>query len=93
MHPDDLTGEQLRQAAAIADGAVDVDAFDPWALFLRVADVMERWGPVYVVHVRMSEQIGGLTNWVAGRGGDPLEACLRAFLKSRRSRIPAPPFR
>ena len=30
MHPDTLSGEQLRQAAAIADGAVDVDAFDPW---------------------------------------------------------------
>lgn len=45
MHPDDLTGEQLRHAAAIADGAVDVDSFDPWALFLRVADVMERWWP------------------------------------------------
>ena len=44
MHPDDLTGEQLRHAAALADGAVDVDAFDPWQLFLRVADVMERWG-------------------------------------------------
>lgn len=84
MHPDDLTGEQLRHAAAIADGVVDVDSFDPWQLFLRVADVMERWGPVYVVHVRMPVKIGGLTNWIAGRGSDPLEACLRAFLKSRR---------
>ena len=46
MHPDTLSGEQLRQAAALADGAVDVDAFDPWQLFLRVADVMERWGPI-----------------------------------------------
>lgn len=84
MHPDELSGEQLRQAAALADGAVDVDAFDPLALFLRVADVMERWGPVYVVHVRMPEKIAGLTNWVAGRGPDPLDACMRAFLKSRR---------
>ena len=83
MNPDTLSGEQLRQAAAIADGAVDVDAFDPWQLFLRVADVMERWGPVYVVHVRMPEKISGLTNWVSGRGPDPLDACMRAFIKSR----------
>lgn len=83
MHPDDLSGEQLRHAAALADGVVDVAAFDPWALFLRVADVMERWGPVYVVHVRMPTQVGGLTNWMGGTGQDPLEACLRAFIKSR----------
>ena len=83
MHPDDLSGEQLRQAAALADGAVDVDAFDPWALFLRVADVMERWGPVYVVHVRMPEKINGLTVWVGGRSTCPIEACMRAYLKSR----------
>ena len=84
MRPDDLTGEQLRQAAALADGAVDVDAFDPWQLFLRVADVMERWGPVYVVHVRMPHKIGGMTVWMAGRGACPLDACMRAFIKSRR---------
>ena len=84
MHPDDLSGEQLRQAAAAADGAVDVDAFDPWQLFLRVADVMERWGALWVVYVRMPEKIAGLTNWMGGTGGDPLEACLRAFVKSRR---------
>ena len=84
MNPDTLTGEQLRHAAALADGAVDVDALDPWQLFLRVADVMERWGPVYVVHVRMPQKVGGVTNWMPGRGVDPLEACLRAFLKSRR---------
>jgi len=84
MHPDDLTGEQLRHAAAIADGAVDVDSFDPWHPFLRVADVMERCGPVYVVHVRMPQKVGGVTNWIPGRGVDPLEACLLAFLKSRR---------
>ena len=85
MRPDDLTGEQLRQAAALADGAVDVDAFDPWALFLRVADVMERWGPVYVVHVRLPRRIAGLTAWVNARGACPFEACMRAFIKSRRS--------
>lgn len=84
MNPDTLSGEQLRHAAAIADGAVDVASFDPRQLFLRVADVMERWGPVYVVHVRMPQKIGGVTNWMPGRGGDPLEACLRAYLKSRR---------
>ena len=84
MRPDDLSGEQLRQAAALADGAVDVASFDPWQLFLRVADVMERWGPVYVVHVRMPEKISGLTNWMSGEGACPLDACMRAFIKSRR---------
>ena len=84
MHPDNLSGEQLRQAAALADGAVDVDSFDPWQLFLGVADVMERWGPVYVVHVRMPGKVAGVTNWVAGKGPDPLDACMRAYLKSRR---------
>ena len=83
MNPDTLSGEQLRHAAALADGAVDVDAFDPWQLFLRVADVMERLGPVYVVHVRMPGKVGGITNWVAGKGPDPLDACMRAYLKSR----------
>ena len=83
MNPDTLSGEQLRQAAAIADGAVDVDAFDPWQLFLMVADVMERWGPVYVVHVRMAQKVGGVTNWMRGRGSCPIEACMRAYLKSR----------
>ena len=83
MHPDDLSGEQLRQAAALADGAVDVASFDPWQLFLRVADVMERWGPVYVVHVRMPGRVAGLTSWMHGRGSCPLEACMRAFIKSR----------
>ena len=83
MHPDTLSGEQLRQAAALADGAVDVASFDPWQLFLRVADVMERWGPVYVVHVRMPQKVGGVTNWMPGRGSCPIEACMRAYLKSR----------
>lgn len=83
MHPDTLSGEQLRQAAALADGAVDVASFDPWQLFLRVADVMERWGPIYVVHVRMPEKINGLTVWVGGRSTCPIEACMRAYLKSR----------
>lgn len=83
MNVDDLSGEQLRQAAALADGAVDVDSFDPWALFLRVADVMERWGPVYVVHVRIPGKVGGVTHWMPGRGSCPLEACMRAFVKSR----------
>ena len=71
MHPDDLNGEQLRHAAALADGAVDVASFDPLALFLRVADVMERWGPVYVVHVRMPQKVGGVTNWMPGAGHAP----------------------
>ena len=83
MHPDTLSGEQLRQAAALADGAVDVASFDPWQHFLRVADVMERWGPIYVVHVRMPEKINGLTVWVGGRSTCPIEACMRAYLKSR----------
>ena len=58
-------------------------SFDPWQLFLRVADVMERWGPIYVVHVRMPEKINGLTVWVGGRSTCPIEACMRAYLKSR----------
>lgn len=83
MNVDDLSGEQLRQAAALADGAVDVDAFDPLALFLREACVMERWGPVYVIHVRMPDKVSGLTNWMSGHGACPFEACMRAFIKSR----------
>ena len=71
MHPDDLNGEQLRHAAALADGAVDVDAFDPWQLFLRVADVMERWGPVYVVHVRMPQKVAALPTGCRGAGHAP----------------------
>jgi len=31
----------------------------------------------------MPQKVGGVTNWMPGRGVDPLEACLRAFLKSR----------
>lgn len=83
MHPDDLSGEQLRQAAALADGAVDVASFDPWALFLRVACVMEKWGTRYVVSVKMPYKIGGLTVWMTADGLCPLEACMRAYLKSR----------
>lgn len=80
---DKLRGEQLAHLAALVDGVVDVASFDPWALFMREADVMERWGAVYVVHVRMPEKIAGLTNWMSGEGACPLEACMRAFIKSR----------
>ena len=83
MHPDDLRGWRLRLAAAHAYGCTDYFSFDPWQLFLMVADVMERWGPVYVVHVRMPQKVGGVTNWMPGRGSCPIEACMRAFLKSR----------
>ena len=84
MRPDDLTGEPLRQAAALADGAVDVGAFDPLELFLREACVMEKWGAIYVVHVRLPRRIAGLTAWVKAQGACPLDACMRAFIKSRR---------
>ena len=82
--PDDLRGWRLRLAAARAEGCADYFSFDPLALFVREAAVMERWGPVYVVHVRMPEKISGLTNWMSGEGACPLEACMRAFIKSRR---------
>lgn len=84
-HPvDDLRGWRLRLAAAHAYGCTDYFSFDPWVLFIEHADVMERWGALWVVYVRMPEKIAGLTNWMGGNGGGPLEACLRAFLKSRR---------
>lgn len=50
MRPDTLSGEQLRQAAALADGAVDVGSFDPWALFLRVASVFPECQMAHVSH-------------------------------------------
>ena len=84
MHPDDLTGEQLRHAAALADGSVDVASFDPVALFAREAHVMEKWGTRYVVSVKMPYKIAGLTVWMTADGLCPFEACMRAFLKSRR---------
>lgn len=79
MRPDDLTKEQLHQAVALIEGA----GADPWELFLRVACVMERWGRVYVVSVKMPEKVAGLTVWMTGQGDCPLEACMRAYLKSR----------
>lgn len=84
MNPDTLSGEQLRHAAAIADGAVDVASFDPRHLFLREARVMEKWGTRYVVSVKMPHKIAGLTVWMTADGLCPFEACMRAYLKSRR---------
>ena len=84
-HPvDDLRGWRLRLAAAHAYGCTDYFSFDPWVLFIEHADVMERWGALWVVYVRMPEKIAGLTNWMPGRGACPLDACMRAFIKSRR---------
>ena len=84
MRPDDLTGEQLRHAAALADGAVDVASFNPLHLFLREARVMEKWGARYVVSVKMPNKVSGLTAWMTADGLCPFEACMRAYLKSRR---------
>lgn len=83
-HPvDDLRGWRLRLAAAHAYGCTDYFTFDPWTLFIEAADVMERWGPIYEVHVRMPKKVLGLTSWMSGRGTDPLDACLRAVIKRR----------
>ena len=81
-HPvDDLVGDALLAAASRASGCDNPADFKPLVLFCEVAEVMERWGPIYVVHVRMPKRVTGLTSWMAGEGSDPLEACLRAYLK------------
>lgn len=81
-HPvDDLAGDALLAAASRASGCENPAEFKPLELFCEFADVMERWGPVYLVHVRMPKRVNGLTSWMAGEGSDPLEACLRAYLK------------
>ena len=81
-HPvDDLTGDALLEAASRASGCDNPADFKPLVLFCELADVMERWGPIYVVHVRMPKRVAGLTSWMCGEGSDPLEACLRAYLK------------
>lgn len=83
-HPvDDLTGDALLEAASRASGCDNPADFKPLVLFCEVAEVMERWGPIYVVHVRMPQKIGGITNWIPGRGSCPIDACMRAYLKSR----------
>lgn len=88
-HPvDGLRGWRLRLAAANASGCTDYFSFDPLELFLREARVMERWGPTYVVHVKITEKVAGLTNWMPGEGSCPLEACMRAFIKSRQRQAP-----
>ena len=45
---------------------------------------MEKWGTRYVVSVKMPYKIAGLTVWMTADGLCPFEACMRAFLKSRR---------
>lgn len=85
MHPDDLSGEQLRQAAALADGAVDVDSFDPVALFVRVARIMERMDDKFRIYIKTGRTSGGQTEYIAGIGDCPFEACMRALIKSRGS--------
>lgn len=81
---DQLHGDALVNVAALAEG-VDPAYFDKYALFLREADVMERWGKKYLVHVRMPNKIAGMTNWMPGEGECPLDACMRAFIKKMRS--------
>ena len=76
---DDMSSEMLHLIVAQLEGR-DID---PWHLFLREADVMERWGPVYLVHVRLPYKIAGLSAWKSGIDPDPLAACARAYLKTR----------
>ena len=81
-HPvDELESDQLLAAASRASGCSNTANFKPWALFCEVAQVMERWGPVYRVHVEMPQRVAGRTNWMPGEGSSPLDACLRAYLK------------
>lgn len=82
--PDDkLTSEQLAYACAAVEG-VDRGAFSPISLFMREADIMQRFGPLYVVHVRVPGNARPHA-WAEGRGTCPLDACMRAYLKSRRA--------
>lgn len=73
----------MAMAAAVADGVGDLGSFDPARLFTREAAVMERWGPIYVVHVLGPADADGIRNFVQGQGADPMEACMRAFVRSR----------
>lgn len=62
----------------------------PLLVFLAQADVMERWGAVWVVHVRLPFKVAGVSAWVTGKGPDPLVACLSGYLKSVRARPDRP---
>lgn len=82
-HPvDSMIGHELLCAAAAVDG-VSPEQYSAMDLFMRVADVMERWGKVYVVHVRLPHRVDGFSAWVGAVGPDPLTACLRAHVKSK----------
>lgn len=82
-HPvDSMVGQELLHEAALVDG-VDPARYDALGLFMRVADVMERWGKIYVVHVRLPYKVDGLSAWVGAVGPDPLTACMRAHVKSK----------
>lgn len=61
---------------------VEPQDLDPWALFMRRAEVMERWGSIYVVHVRNQKKVNGLTAWSKGQASCPLRACMHAVLTS-----------
>lgn len=82
---DQLTGQQLLQAAMVADGrCVHLSEFNALELFCREARTMERYVDDYIVHVLLPAPVDRLPGYICGRGPDPITACLRAFIKSRR---------
>lgn len=82
---DQLTGQQLLHAAMVADGrCVHLSEFNALEVFCREARTMERYVDDYIVHVLLPTAVDGFPGYVGSRGPDPITACLRAFIKSRR---------
>ena len=84
MSTNELTGWRLRLAAAHASGCVDYLTFNPVALFVRVARVMERIEEGrFRVYIKTGRKSAGQTEYVAGVADCPFAACMRAVIKRR----------
>ena len=84
MNTNELTGWRLRLAAAHASGCVDYLTFNPVALFVRVARVMERIEEGrFRVYIKTGRKSAGQTEYVAGVADCPFAACMRAVINRR----------
>ena len=80
-HPvDNLFGMELIFAAAAAEG-VDPASFSPWGLFVREVRIVERLDKIFRVYVMSPKLIP--PGYIGSFGACPVEACMRAFIKSR----------
>lgn len=80
----DLAGWRLRLAAAHATGCVDYLTFNPVALFVHVARVMERIEEgKFRVHIKTGRKSAGQTEYIAGVADCPFDACMRAVINRR----------